>query len=89
LLCLVERFQPQILDVPSFVQGGYNTHFIQDNAEALKSKVSSDTTQEDIAALVAFTDYLDGIEQSQIQNHAEKSDSTWKLFGRKKNVNRL
>ena len=80
----------RIMDVPAFVEGRYNTHFVQDHAGELKPEEDKDEQLQDIIAITAFADYLDSLKQSQSKpDNNGKALSPWKLFGRKKSVIRL
>ena len=50
-------FLERIMDAPDFKNGTYNTHFIEQNIEALTAENNDDTATEDIAMFVAYLDY--------------------------------
>jgi len=82
-------FLSRILDVPDFVNGKYNTHFIQDNEELLKPEKKSSLRVEDIASIAVFVDYLANIDKYKDQRFCKPQLGSWKSFGRKRNVTRL
>ena len=79
----------RVMDVPAFAEGDYNTHFIQDHAEELKPPETHQQKEQDIAAIIAFADYIESLSVSGSSNGKMKNSSPWKLFGRKNNVIRL
>jgi acetyl-CoA carboxylase biotin carboxylase subunit len=83
------KFLERIMDVPDFINGKYNTHFIEKNQERLFAPKLCGTECEDMAMIACFIDYLDKIEKIQPQKFTEEFASTWKDFGRKRNVLRL
>jgi len=83
------KFLERIMDVPDFVEGKYNTHFIEKNHDRLFAPKLCGTECEDMAMIACFVDYLDKIEKIQPQKFTEDFASTWKDFGRKRSVLRL
>jgi len=83
------KFLERIMDVPDFIGGKYNTHFIEQNSDRLFVPRLCGTECEDMAMIACFIDYLDKIEKIQPQKFTEEFASTWKDFGRKRSVLRL
>lgn len=83
------KFLARILDCPDFVEGNYNTHFVEDNYDFLMEKRESVGHFEDVAVIAAFIDYIDKVEKLQPQKPMHELGNNWKDFGRKKNVLRL
>ncbi len=82
-------FLNRIMEVPAFVEGKYNTHFIQDNEELLKPHDTATQRLKDVAAITAFFDYLSKIEQVKKSKFCKRPTNNWKNYGRRNNVNRL
>lgn len=82
-------FLCRILDVPDFVNGKYNTHFIQDNEEYLKPVKKVSQRIQDIASIAAFVNYLTNLDKHKERNNSKAPVNNWKIFGRKRNVIRL
>ena len=82
-------FLNRIMDVPSFKEGRYNTHFIQDNEELLMEKEEPSQKLKDIASIAAFFNYLERIEERTSNDIKSSNGSNWKNCGRKKNLERL
>ena len=82
-------FLHRILDVPDFVNGKYNTHFIQDNAKYLEPKKNSPQRVKDMSAIAVFVDHLNNLEKFKDKRYCKPTDGNWKAFGRKRNVTRL
>ena len=77
------------MDVPAFLEGKYNTNFIENNKEVLFTPKKCGTECEDMAMIACFIDYLEKIEKVQPQKFTEDLASNWKDFGRKRSVLRL
>ncbi len=82
-------FLSRILDVPDFINGKYNTHFIQDNEEYLIPDNTAPQRVEDIAAIAAFVNHLSNLDKHKDNNNCKPQVNNWKIFGRKRNVIRL
>lgn len=82
-------FLNRILDVPDFVKGKYNTHFIQDNEELLKPNKKAPQRLKDVVAIAAFINHLDNLEKHKEKKYCKPTNGNWKAFGRKQNVIRL
>ena len=82
-------FLSRILEVPDFVNGKYNTHFIQDNEKYLKADNNASQRVKDIASIAAFIDYMANIDKYKQNRYCKPQTSKWKTFGRKKNITRL
>ncbi|MEI7499583.1 MAG: acetyl-CoA carboxylase biotin carboxylase subunit [Bacteroidota bacterium] len=83
------KFLERIMDAPAFIEGKYNTHFIEDNHQRLFTAKLCGTECEDMAILTVFIDYLDKLAKIQPPKNSEKTGSNWKDSGRKRNVLRL
>ncbi len=83
------KFLERIMDVPAFLEGKYNTNFIENNKEVLFTPKKCGTECEDMAMIACFIDYLEKIEKVQPQKFTEDLASNWKDFGRKRSVLRL
>ncbi|MGA3013123.1 MAG: acetyl-CoA carboxylase biotin carboxylase subunit [Bacteroidales bacterium] len=83
------KFLERIMDIPDFVGGKYNTHFIEQNHDRLFVPKLCGIECEDMAMIACFIDYLDKIDKIQPQKFTEEFASTWKDFGRKRSVLRL
>lgn len=79
----------RILEVPAFVQGRYNTHFIEENSELLKPRVNCTERCVDVAAITAFVDYITKLEKLQPPVSTHELGSSWKDFGRKRSILRM
>lgn len=81
-------FMKRIMETPDFVNGKYDTHFIEKNNDFLFDKNNFDPEVEDMAIVSAFMEYLSG-------NLAEEFDEKdgkielWKSYGRLLNSRRL
>lgn len=79
----------RILEVPAFIEGRYNTHFIEENQKYLQPRKSCDNQCEDVAIITVFFDYLNRLEKIQPQAITKNLGSSWKDFGRKRSILRL
>lgn len=83
------KFLERIMDIDDFIQGSYNTNFIEKNGDKLFSPKTCGTECEDMVMIASLIDYLDRLERIQPPKYTEELASTWKDFGRKRNVLRL
>jgi len=79
----------RILEVPAFIEGRYNTHFIEENQQYLKPRKNCDGQCEDVAIITAFFDYITKLEKIQPQAITKDLGNNWKDFGRKRSILRL
>jgi len=80
------KFLERIMDAPDFINGQYNTHFIEENNRRLFTPKPCGTACEDMAMITAFIDYMDKLEKIQPQKDNEDMTSRWKGFNRKRNI---
>lgn len=99
------QFLRRIMDTPDFVDGKYNTHFIQNNEEFLfqpcndEASIVSGTEKveerlENLALIAALLKYNDERKAKNGQNgqngqNGETTKNPWKEFGRKISASRL
>jgi acetyl-CoA carboxylase biotin carboxylase subunit len=82
-------FLNKIMDVPSFKEGRYNTHFIQDNEDILMTKDEPSQKLKDVASIAAFFNYIERLEKRSFPVFKNDNANNWKSCGRKKNLERL
>ena len=83
------KFLERIMETPDFVNGKYNTHFIEENKDVLFSSLKSSKKMEDIALITAYFDYITKLEKLQPQKLSNAIGNSWKEFGKKKGVMRF
>lgn len=83
------RFLERILETPDFVNGQYNTHFVEDNFDFLMNKVEYVGDNEDMAIITAFIHYNEKLEKVQPEPIKKNMAKNWKDFGRKRSILRL
>lgn len=78
----------RIMETPDFVDGKYDTHFIEKNNKFLFDKNDIDHEIEEMALISAFVEYLSA---NSTEEFEKKSDSIelWKSYGRLLNSRRL
>jgi len=84
-------FLGRIMDIPDFIDGNYDTHFIEKNKDLLKSRdLRCDILCEDIAIIAAYIDYTNKLAKLRpFRNSRSNGNSHWKNYGRKKNSIRI
>lgn len=82
-------FLKSIMETPDFVEGKYNTHFIEKNFDFLMSKRNCDKHCEDIAMIAAFVEYLSKLEKTQPTTQFDVYFNKWKDVGRIKAAMRI
>lgn len=80
------QFLAKIMRTPDFVQGNYNTHFIEKNLEFLLGADDCDALCEDMAIIAAFVDYHVKKELKKPQILTRLGHNPWKQFGRKQGM---
>ena len=83
------KFLERVLDCPDFIEGNYNTHFIEKNYDFLMQKRETVANFKEVAAIAAFIDFLDKLECVQPKQSYHNWGNNWKDFGRKKSILRL
>lgn len=84
------RFLQNIMTTNAFIEGKYDTHFIEENMDHLMAdKEICDTHCEDIAIITAFLDYTSKISKTEVAASMVEANSGWKQYGRKTNLTRL
>jgi acetyl-CoA carboxylase biotin carboxylase subunit len=80
-------FVSKIMEAPDFVNGDYNTHFIEQNMDFLMSDDDCSDYCEDIALFIAYLDYTEKIKDAADKsNVATPNQSAWKEYARHKNI---
>jgi len=83
------KFLERIMDTPAFVNGKYNTHFIEENQDYLLNKSTSSGENEDMAIITAFLNYTEKLDKMQPEPMKKNMANNWKDFGRKRGTLRL
>ncbi len=81
-------FLRRIVDTPDFINGNYNTHFIDKNKKYLMGKAPVDKTAEDMVMIAALLEYLEKIEESS-PKELKYIRNNWKDYTRVKNVMKI
>lgn len=74
------------MNCPDFIEGNYNTHFIEKNKSFLEEKDICKGDCKAIAIIAAFIDYHNRIEKAQQNISTGNTSSSWKLSNRKKSM---
>jgi acetyl-CoA carboxylase biotin carboxylase subunit len=83
-------FLERIMNNPNFVEGKYDTHFIQNNIDTLVPKETiADSKAEDISIITVYLHYIKKLEKLKKLNIVEKQSDYWRNYGRRKNVIRI
>ncbi len=80
------HFLAKIMRTPDFVQGKYNTQFIEKNLDFLMGAEDCDALCEDMAIIAAFVDYHVKKESKKPTILNKIGSSPWKQFGRKQGM---
>lgn len=84
------RFLQNIMSNQDFVDGKYDTHFIEKNMDGLMAeRTKCDPHCEDIAIITAFLDYVEKIGKTETAAPVTTETSGWKQYGRRNNLMRL
>jgi acetyl-CoA carboxylase biotin carboxylase subunit len=84
------RFLQNIMNNPEFIEGKYDTHFIEQHMPSLMAeKTVCDPHCEDIAIITAYLAYIDKIARTESLAPANNETTGWKQYGRRNNLTRL
>ena len=83
------KFLKKIMEVPDFVEGKYDTHFIEKNSKLLFVDDEPDSTREDMAMIASYIDYTLKLEKASAGSANKCLGNNWKDLGRKRNVLRF
>ncbi|MFV0345686.1 MAG: acetyl-CoA carboxylase biotin carboxylase subunit [Bacteroidales bacterium] len=79
-----------IINIPDFVEGKYDTSFLVKHEETLKNMHSSESKEtENIALMVSYLDYLIHANNTKSDKGANHTVSRWKNFGLQKGILRI
>ena len=77
----------KIMDVPDFVEGHYDTGFLEKNADLLageKTYEASKSEAEDIAILASYMDYIVNLDENNTSRTGDNRPiSRWREFGKR------
>jgi len=83
------KFLERIMTTPDFINGNYNTHFIDKNKSYLEAGDKCKGDCKAIAIIAAFIDYNNRLSEVQTNNPESKVTSNWKRSGRRNGMTRL
>jgi acetyl-CoA carboxylase biotin carboxylase subunit len=84
------KFLNNIITHPGFIEGKYDTHFIEDKFNDLfKEREFCDFDCEDIAVITSFIHYIDKLETLVADKPLNSEPSVWKTYGRSKGIVRI
>jgi acetyl-CoA carboxylase, biotin carboxylase subunit len=83
------KFLERIMYAPDFVNGNYNTHFIENNKAFLEEKDQCKGDCKAMAIIAAFIDYQNRITAAQQNNKTKSGAIGWRSFGRKMSLQRF
>jgi acetyl-CoA carboxylase, biotin carboxylase subunit len=80
-------FLKKIMEVPEFINGKYDTHFVDNHKERLFLQCDDSPLLEDLSMIVAMMEHMDNLE---VKNNGSSTipPSTWKMHKRKSNISR-
>ncbi len=78
-------FLKKIMEIPEFIDGKYDTHFVDNHKAELFDLCDESTEIEEIAMIVAFMEYLESNDLNK-NGHSHTGFSGWKFSNRKKNL---
>jgi len=84
------KFLTKIMDADDFINGNYNTHFIEENMDFLKEDIKVPQLYDDIAAITSFLDYYTKLHQNDNdKKDCPEIESDWKTFGKRRGLIRF
>ncbi|HNS18645.1 MAG TPA: acetyl-CoA carboxylase biotin carboxylase subunit [Bacteroidales bacterium] len=83
------KFLQRIMECPDFQNGKYTTHFIEDHKKELLEIERCDQQCEDVAIITAFMDYLTKLNKASLNPPSARTQSNWKMAGRRQGIQRF
>jgi acetyl-CoA carboxylase, biotin carboxylase subunit len=83
------KFLERIMYAPDFVNGNYNTHFIEKNKAFLEEKDQCKGDCKAMAIIAAFIDYQNSLASAQQNSGIKPCATGWKSAGRRMSLHRL
>ena len=83
------KFLERIMYAPDFVNGNYNTHFIENNKAFLEEKDQCKGDCKAMAIIAAFMDYQNRLAAAQQNSGTKPCAIGWRSVGRKMNLQRF
>ncbi len=83
------KFLERIMNTPDFINGNYNTHFIEKNRAFLQDVDKCEGDCKAMAIIAAFIDHTNRIADAQSPGTSGRDESSWKSCGRRKSMMRL
>jgi acetyl-CoA carboxylase, biotin carboxylase subunit len=83
------KFLERIMYAPDFVNGNYNTHFIEKNKAFLEEKDQCKGDCKAMAIIAAFIDYQNRLASAQQNSGIKPCATGWKSAGRRMSLHRL
>ena len=83
------KFLERIMTIPDFINGNYNTHFIEKNKKALEEGDRCKGECKAMAIIAAFVDYNNKLESVKPKTNSSGNSNGWKLYNRRKNMVRF
>jgi acetyl-CoA carboxylase, biotin carboxylase subunit len=80
-------FLKRIMEIPEFVNGHYDTHFIDTHRKKLFDPCDDVPEIEDMAMIVAFMEFMENTSSNK-NGFSPQSISNWKIQNRKRNLTR-
>ncbi|MCD4697304.1 MAG: acetyl-CoA carboxylase biotin carboxylase subunit [Bacteroidales bacterium] len=78
------KFLEQIMNTPDFVNGNYNTHFIENNSTFLSDRPKCEGDCKAMAVVAAFIDYSNKLARVEIKTSSDGQSAGWKSCNRRK-----
>lgn len=76
------QFLERIMNTPDFVNGTYDTHFIEENEKFLLSGENCQHECEDLAMIMAYVEHQSHIDKRLNFNNNNQRKSNWKEYGK-------
>ncbi len=81
-------FLKRIMEVREFIEGKYDTHFIETHEKELFDLCGDLPEIEDLAMIVSYLEYIEIIKEKKKNGYTAPGVSNWKILNRRKNLSR-
>jgi acetyl-CoA carboxylase biotin carboxylase subunit len=80
----------RIMNIPDFVNGFYDTSFLDKHKEYLQKALNKDDEEGEVVAMIAaYIDYIANLEENIDKNSDNNIVNRWRQFGLQKGVLRI
>ncbi|HKK80889.1 MAG TPA: acetyl-CoA carboxylase biotin carboxylase subunit [Prolixibacteraceae bacterium] len=82
-------FLKKIMNTPAFIEGKYDTHFIENNQQLLLTEEGCNNDCEILSIIVSYINFIEERNKSEPTGSSQPTTSHWKNYSIRKSINRI